>query len=179
MKFIAVALFSLALSLAANAQIEDPLKKVRWTAEAKATAVAGEYDVVLTATIEKGWYTYSQTLDKGGPIPTAITLKKGQAGAELLGKAKEQSEHKKEGIDPNFGVKVVKFSEKVTFTQHVKVKDTKQPLRGTVEFMTCDNSKCLPPAEYDFAVTLPAATGAVKEGTTVKKDKKKEVKGGK
>ncbi|MEY4926845.1 MAG: hypothetical protein RI894_1281 [Bacteroidota bacterium] len=156
MKLVAIAALAFGLLTNAYAQIEDPLKIVKWSAEAKA-AGAGEYDIVFTATIEKGWYTYSQTLEKGGPIPTLITLKKGQ-GAELVGKAREQSDHKKEGIDDNFGVKVTKFAEKVSFTQHVKVKDAKQPLRGTVEFMTCNNNKCLPPSEYEFTVKLPAAS---------------------
>ncbi len=185
MKFFAIAALALGLTASVQAQVQDPLKIVKWSATAKATG-AGEYDIILTANIEKGWYTYSQTLEKGGPVPTSISLKKGQ-GAELAGKAKEQSDHKKEGIDENFGVKVTKFSEKVVFTQHVKAKDTKQPLRGTVEFMTCDNSKCLPPSEYEFSVILPASAGAApnaapvkaaetKAATTTEKKDKKEGK---
>ncbi len=158
MKFFAIAALALGLTLSAQAQVQDPLKIVKWSNSVKATG-AGEYDIVFTANIEKGWYTYSQTLEKGGPVPTSISLKKGQS-AELVGKAKEQSDHKKEGIDENFGIKVTKFAEKVTFTQHVKVKDTKQPLRGSIEFMTCDNSKCLPPSEYEFSVILPATANA-------------------
>ncbi len=176
MKLIAIAALALGLTVNAFAQIEDPLKIVKWNTEVKA-AGAGEYDIVFTANIEKGWYTYSQTLEKGGPLPTVISLKKGQA-AELVGKAKEQSDHKKEGIDDYFGVKVVKFTEKVTFTQHVKVKDLKQPLHGTVEFITCNNSKCLPPSEYEFSIkmptagTAPAPTKAEAPAPTKKKKKK-------
>ena len=154
------------MATAANAQIFDALKIVKWSSNAKATA-AGEYDVTFTATIDKGWHIYSQNVGKGGPIPTAISLAKG-ATAELVGKAKESSTHKKEGIDENFNMKVTKFAEKVTFTQHIKAKDPKQPLKGAIEFMTCNSERCLPPAEYEFSIKLPETKAA-----TTKKTKKR------
>ncbi|MEZ4987128.1 MAG: cytochrome c biogenesis protein CcdA [Saprospiraceae bacterium] len=48
----------------------------------------------------------------------------------------------------------------MVFTQKVKVTDFSQPIKGYLEFMTCDDEKCLPPTEVDFSFTLTPATTA-------------------
>ena len=49
----------------------------------------------------------------------------------------------------------VAIAEKVDFVQVVKVKGTaKTNLAGKVEFMVCNDEKCLPPAEVDFNVNI-------------------------
>ncbi|RMG85503.1 MAG: DUF255 domain-containing protein, partial [Bacteroidetes bacterium] len=66
----------------------------------------------------------------------------------------ENSDHRKEGHDPMFDMNIVKFAESVTFTQKIKVNDPAKPVTGYLEYMTCDNTRCLPPKEVDFKISL-------------------------
>ena len=141
-------LFSLLLAFSGAGQIKNP---VRWSTSW--TKVCGqEAELVFTATIDPGWYVYSQFLEDGGPIPTSFQFKAG-AHFQLLGKAKEEGK-RKEGFDEIFGMNVVKFSGTVNFRQRVKVLDPQAPVTGYLEYMTCDNEQCLPPTEEDFSFDL-------------------------
>ena len=146
-------LFSLLLAFSATGQIKNP---VRWSTSW--TKISDkEAELVFTATIDPGWYVYSQFLDDGGPIPTSFSFKAGPH-FQLLGKAKEEGK-RKEGFDEIFGMNVVKFSGTVNFKQRVKVVDPKVPVTGYLEYMTCDNEQCLPPTEEDFSFDLGSMGG--------------------
>lgn len=146
-----IALFSLLLALTAGvkAQISDPVK---WTYSAKKKA-PNTYDVVISAVFAKPWHVYSQTTPDGGPIPTKITFKKNPL-VTVDGKVKEVGTMKVTH-DENFGVDVKSYSEKVDFVQTVKVKgNVKTNISGTIEYMVCDDSQCLPPTSKSFDVKL-------------------------
>jgi thiol:disulfide interchange protein DsbD len=49
---------------------------------------------------------------------------------------------------------IVKFSGEPTFTQRVTAR-AGTVLSGYLEFMTCDEEKCLPPVSVDFSIGLP------------------------
>ncbi len=132
----------------AHAQMMEPVK---WSFEAEKVK-KGEYDIVFTANIEKGWYVYSQHLDPGGPIPTSFKFST-SSNLKLLGNALEEGD-KKVAYDEMFGIDLVKYSNKVLFTQRVKVKDDSQPVKGYLTFMTCDDESCLPPTNIDFEIFL-------------------------
>ena len=53
-----------------------------------------------------------------------------------------------------FEMNVTKFAKQVSFVQKVKITDDTKPISGYLEFMTCDDTRCLPPAEVDFSFTL-------------------------
>ena len=116
--------------------------------------------MAFKATIDKGWYVYSQFLEPGGPEPTIIVYDKNAAGATQE-KAVETSAYKVEGMDPVFGMNVIKFKEEVTFTQKIKVEKPDQPLTGYVSFMACDDTKCLPPTDVPFLITPSALTAVI------------------
>jgi cytochrome c biogenesis DsbD-like protein len=127
------------------------LNPVKWSYEASQVS-AGEYDLVFTAHIQNGWYVYSQFLDSDeGPIPTSFSFEE-NAKIELVGKATEKGD-KHEGYDELFMMNIVKFSGEPTYTQRIKVHGETQ-LTGYLEFMTCDNQRCLPPKEVTFVFTL-------------------------
>lgn len=138
----------LILQSALYAQIKNPVK---WDMTYKQVS-AQEFDLVFTATINSGWYVYSQFLEDGGPVPTSLNFEAG-SHYQLVGKAKE-SGHKKEGQDPIFEMYVVKFSKDFIVTQRVKVSDLAKPIAGYLTFMTCDNEQCLPPTDVDFSFQL-------------------------
>mgnify|MGYP002399856204 CR=1 FL=1 len=137
------------LQSAVYAQIKNPVK---WDMSYNQIS-AQEFDLVFTATIGSGWYVYSQFIEEGGPIPTSFNFEKGDH-YQLVGKAKESSTHKKEGHDPIFDMKVVKYAQKVSFTQRVKASDLSKPIAGYLTFMTCDDEQCLPPTDIDFSFAL-------------------------
>jgi thiol:disulfide interchange protein DsbD len=144
-----ITLFSLALLLAGA--VFGQLNPVKWTYQAQ-KAGNGEYDLVFTAHIQDGWYVYSQYLESDeGPIRTTFTFDE-NTKVEMVGKNAEAG-HKHEGFDDLFGMNVIKFSGEPTFTQRVKVKSATQ-LSGRLEFMTCDNERCLPPKEVEFSFAL-------------------------
>jgi thiol:disulfide interchange protein DsbD len=132
-----------------SAQILDPVK---WSTSYNQVNEA-EFDLVFTAKLDKNWYVYSQYIEEGGPIPTSFNYDAG-SHFELIGKNKEKSDHKKEGMDPIFEMQVIKYAESVTFTQRVRMIDISKPISGYLEYMTCDDSRCLAPTEQSFKFQL-------------------------
>lgn len=147
-KFV-LSVIALFIAFAAFSQVESPVK---WSfnAEKKGDKL---YNVVITATFNKPWHIYSQTTPDGGPLPTKITFKPNPL-LTLDGKTKEegslQTTH-----DENFNLDVKYFSDKVVFTQVVKLKAAvKTHAVGEVAFMVCNDTKCLPPKKVPFDITL-------------------------
>ena len=152
MKRILIVVAVLLLHFGANAQILDPVK---W----KTTfSPAGEdvYNLIFAATIEEDWTIYSQYLEGDGPVPTAFYFDEG-AHFELIDKNEECEEHRKSGYDKVFEMDVTKFEIQAVFQQQIRIKDPGQPITGYFEFMTCDDSKCLPPKEIDFSFNIGSA----------------------
>ena len=107
------------------------------------------YRIKAVAAIQEGWTVYSQEVDEGGPVATSFGFDKVEA-AKLIGKV-EEAGNKKSGLDPVFGVNVTKFiAPEATFSQEVEVADESGMIVGYLEFMSCDKSQCLPPAERYF-----------------------------
>jgi len=98
------------------AQILDP---VSWTATSKKINDK-TYEIHLTANIQNGWHTYSQTTPDGGPIATSLSFTKNPL-LTMEGSAKEVGKLEKH-FEPLFGVDVKQFSNKVDFVQLVKLK---------------------------------------------------------
>jgi DsbC/DsbD-like thiol-disulfide interchange protein len=129
---------------------------VKWRFEAR-DAGSGQYDLIFTADINEGWYTYSQFLESDdGPIPTSFSFKP-NANYELVGKAEENGD-RIEAYDKIFAMNLIKFKNKVTFTQRIKVSDRSKPIQGYVTWMVCDSEMCLAPKDQDFNISLLSAT---------------------
>jgi thiol:disulfide interchange protein DsbD len=137
-----------------SAQIENP---VHWTFSATKIS-ANTYEVILSATIDKPWHLYSQFTGKGGPIPTAVVIKANPLLQIPSGKATEIGKAEKT-LDANFGnppIPVVYFSNEVRFVKKVTVKgNVKTNVAGTIEYMVCNDNKCLPPTKQSFDIKLP------------------------
>ncbi|HWB64138.1 MAG TPA: cytochrome c biogenesis protein CcdA [Chitinophagales bacterium] len=156
-KLVLVALyFALTGFYFAGAQIVHPVKWA-WKAEAIGK---GEYKLTFTATIQSGWPTYSQYIGNEGPVPTKISFDDKNKDIQLKGKTTENGSKVYEGHDPVFDMQIKYFQNDMTCTQVVKVlKDTK--LKGTIEYMVCDDSRCLPPDDIDFEFDLKAGDTGV------------------
>lgn len=141
-------------AVAAMAQIEDP---VDW--QFAATAVnKGEVDLVFKAVIEPGWHVYSQFIDEGGPIPTSFTFDPSSA-YERVGDVSE-SPAPTAAFDQNFNMDIAWHDNEVTFRQRIKLHEP-TTVGGTVEFMVCNDEKCLPPTEEEFHIPVSAGGVAV------------------
>jgi hypothetical protein len=137
------------LTSQALCQVKNPVK---WSFAAKKIDQVS-YEVSLTATVDPGWHVYSQTTPDGGPSATVISFTQNPL-IVLDGPVKEvgKLEQKYEEL---FGVNVKQFSNKVTFVQTVKLKGkAKTAINGTIEFMSCNNKECLPPANQKFSISL-------------------------
>ena len=141
-----------------NAQIYNP---VSWSTEVRQTA-DGMYDLLVHATIDKGWHLYSQTLPSDdGPIATEFTFPKG-GNYTLIGKVSEPEPLNE--YDPNFDMELSYFKDKVTFVQKIET-NSLSPINFTAEvyFMVCDEEKCLPPEYVDLEFQIDVPEGELEE----------------
>ena len=136
-------------SMAFSQGAKDP---VTWTYTAK-KKTDNTYDIVITATVPKPWHIYSSTSPKGAGMPTKITIKKNPL-VTLSGGVKESGKLEKE-YDKNFEMEVKYYSDKVEFTQTITLKGkAKTNISGTVEYMVCNDERCLPPTTKSFDIKL-------------------------
>lgn len=126
-------------------------------------------ELVFTATIDDGWYIYSQFQPNGdGPIPTAFTFTPA-GNYETSGKVAEGKVKVKymEGFGGEYNI----FPHKAVFKQKIKVKSkTDFEVKGEIEFMQCDETMCLPPQYVPFSFKIKGSncesSSSVKEPET-------------
>ncbi len=143
--FLIGSLFLLSNTIAAQ------LNPVKWTFSVAQTSDV-EYQITFTAEVANGWSIYSQHTDPSGPVPTSFNFDE-NANIQLIGEMEERGK-KKEAFDELFGVNVIKFSGTTTFIQKVRAKTEGVSISGYLEYMCCDDEKCLPPKEVDFEISL-------------------------
>ncbi len=130
-----------------QAQVIEP---VQWRFSTESLG-NNEFNLIFTADIEPKWHLYSQDIPMS---PPATTFKFDAASTyELIGKVTESESV--EQYDPNFEMTLKFFSGQALFKQKVKVLSV-DPVKitGFLEFMSCDDTRCLPPSEIDFSFTL-------------------------
>ena len=138
----------LTYSLGIFSQIEDPLK---WATSVEKTSET-EFVLVSTATIDDGWHLYAQDVPEDGPIATSFTFENAKNDYSLKGNTTEQ-----EGItidDPVFEMNIKFFENTAVFKQKIQTKSDLNFIKGVVEFMVCDDTKCLPPTEIELFFNL-------------------------
>ena len=161
-KKVVLSFLLLCCVLGMSAEIQKP---VTWSFSSKQVSDT-EFNLVLTANVDNNWHLYSQFIGEGGPVPTSFKFKP-SPDYVLVGKASESPKPHKI-FEKVFGMEVAFFEKKATFTQKVKLKVPAAKISGSLEFMVCDDSQCLPPEDIDFsfdlkgakvaAVAIPAAT---------------------
>ncbi len=138
------------------AQILEPVK---WSFESKMIS-DNEAEVIFKATIDEHWHLYSQDIPMSPPA-TTFTFDT-VPGYERIGEVTE-SEYIEE-YDPNFEMTLKYFSDEAIFKQKIKLL-SKDPVTvtGSLEFMCCDDTKCLPPndVEFEFSFNTTAAVQKV------------------
>ncbi|WP_449397381.1 cytochrome c biogenesis protein CcdA [Cryomorpha ignava] len=134
----------------------DPIKwEFSVEDETDSTAV-----LVAEATLEENWHLYSMFVDENaGPVPTSLNFEESNS-FEVIGKP---SEGKPEIIyDPNFQIDLGLFSGTAKFKQKIRKLTTKPAkITGQITFMVCDDMKCLPPDDLDFAFAIEAGSANI------------------
>lgn len=162
----------LLLSIFAAISYAQILAPVKWSFEQEDLG-NNEYNLVFKATIENGWYLYSQFNDPMGPVPTSFNFEE-KNNVSLSGAVSENSPKVKEGYDEMFEMDIKKFGKEAVFKQKVKLNAATGLVKGYLEFMTCDDEQCLPPEMIDFEFVLAkksTATEAVKENVKTETNK--------
>ena len=136
-----------------QAQIYNP---VNWKFSSK--QLSDEiYELRFIASIDKGWHMYGLEIPDGGPIATSFNFNE-NPDVEFINKTlpSRKAEVK---FDPTFEMDLELFDNHIEFTQEVRILSGKSvTVDGYLEFMACDDSKCLPPKEVDFSLQLETKT---------------------
>src|SRR5690606_6289936 len=128
------------ITAAASAQLFDPVK---WSFSAK-PAGNNEAELIINAKIDKGWHVYSQCIKEGGPIPTSFKFTP-SADYALIGKVSETPKAIST-FDKNFNMQIAWHKDEVAFKQRIKLNRPETTVKGSLEFMVCNDEQCLPPA---------------------------------
>jgi DsbC/DsbD-like thiol-disulfide interchange protein len=147
MKKLIIPVVLMLASLTLKAQILTP---VRWSYGFKKTG-KDEAVIFMKATIDEGWHVYSQTVKEGGPVKTTFTFPASKFYT-VIGKTVEPTPITK--FEKVFGMDVAFFEREVIFQQKVKLKTGQATVKGTLEYMTCNDKQCLPPENLEFSVTV-------------------------
>lgn len=139
------------------AQIFNPVK---WSTEVKRISET-EAELIIHAKIDHKWHLYSTKATEGddpGPVPTEFTFEKSK-DFELVGKITEGKPIKEH--DPNFDMIVAYFAKSATFKQKIKVfNNSNFKIKGNVNYMVCDDQRCLPPTDEELIFEIKPYAGA-------------------
>jgi len=130
----------LSLICFSEAQILEPVK---WEASVEDLGNS-EYELVFEASIDDGWYIYSQESndDLGGPIPTYFDYINQEGNYELIGATSEPEVEAE--YDQVFQMDIKHFEGSPVFKQRIKLLN---PQLNTIdvylEYQTCDDQRCI------------------------------------
>ena len=139
--------FAILLSGMAWSQVLEPVK---WSFSSEKTG-DNEAVLVFTAEIEEHWHLYSQDIPMAPPA-TTFFFEGDTTLYELVGIVTESEAI--EEFDPNFDMVLKYFADKATFQQKIRLlTDEPVKVKGFLNYMCCDDTRCLPPedVEFDFA----------------------------
>lgn len=145
-KFPLLLLFVL-LANFVSGQIFEP---VTWTHELKITG-KNSGEIIHKAKIEDKWHLYGMDIPENGPRPTKIVYEN-ISNAEKVGAIAGKSKLL-EVYDKSFEMNLSWYAKEAVFVQKISFKDaSKIIIAGFVEFMSCDDERCLPPVQEEFTL---------------------------
>lgn len=139
------------LLLAIGSATAQELDPVQW--EANLLNTDSIAPIEINATIEDGWYLYSQFVGEDGPIPTSFSFGLAQQESDetvySFVEANEFSDYTVNTFDEMFQMDLIKYKKEATFSIAADgiVGKTVYIL---VEYMCCDDNQCLPPVSKEL-----------------------------
>lgn len=137
------------------------LTPITWDASVTANSTDNA-TVTISAKIEKGWHLYGFNLPDDGPNSTSIVLNLPEgvtADGEIT-----PSRQPVEKFDPIFSLKLAWWDADVTFTQKLKITDSKtHEIDGYVYFQGCNDQTCISPSKTPFNISVGTGPEAEEE----------------
>lgn len=159
MKKLFLSVFILVLSIAANAQMVDP---VHFTSQLNMLS-GDEAEIVFSAKIDKGWHLYSTDLGNDGPISATFNINR-MDGAKTVGKLTPKGKEISQ-FDKMFGMKLRFFEGNAKFVQRIKFTKDTYDIDCYLEYGACNDEMCMPPSQVSLIKKgkTPAVQPAAKE----------------
>ena len=121
----------------------------------------GNVELLLTVSLEPGWYMYSTVPVSGGPMATSFTADESAAFTLSGGLQDVEEAHVK--LDEGFGIDVKYFEGTAQFRQViVPASQETFTVTGYLEFQTCNGLECTL-NEEEISVTVNPSTTPVEE----------------
>ena len=121
----------------------------------------GNVELLLTVSLEPGWYMYSTVPVSGGPMATSFTADESSAFTLSGGLQDVEEAHVK--LDEGFGIDVKYFEGTAQFRQViVPASQETFTVTGYLEFQTCNGLECTL-NEEEISVTVNPSTTPVEE----------------
>ena len=150
-KPLSLILFQIGLLIQVMAQ-ENP---VSWKFSTRHLE-ADSYEVIFEASIRPPYHMYDLgPYEEFGPNATTFTFEPSE-GMTLEGTVYPLIEPQRVN-DPVFGMEIGYYAGEARFGQRVTLSAPSVLLNGNVEWMVCDETTCLPPADQDFSIQIEAA----------------------
>lgn len=137
-------------SLVSSSLFAQILTPVRWSYAAKKISKT-EAVLLIKATIDNGWHIYSTQQKDGGPVKTVINFTPAKNYA-IYGALAEPKPVTK--FEQTFKMNVSYFEKSVIFQQKIKLKKDDTSIKGTLEYMVCNDKQCLPPEDVNFSIVV-------------------------
>ena len=161
--------------LSGSAQIYEP---VNWDFSKKQIS-ENTYELTFVADIDEGWAIYSNDIYNNGvdcdieicPIPVSFVFNESKGLFNFMGEIIEEDTNKKVSQDPIFLMEVTKFEKQAVFRQTIEITSEDFKLTGYLTFMTCDDTKCLPPTDVEFSFNF----GEPKEDNATTSQSKEDI----
>lgn len=114
---------------------------VQWQYQVDYTST-NEATLKFIAIVADGWHLYSQHITNGGPVPTHFSFEPTNDYV-LLGQTQEHG-HVVKFYDDTYEMDIAWYTDVVTFEQKIKMTSLSTHIKGTVEYMTCNDHTCVP-----------------------------------
>lgn len=129
---------------------DNPFQPVKWV-YSKEKIGKNEYDIIIKATIDKGWKLFSKEIETDYPIPLSIIFSPNKS-YEIVGTLKNRE--CETSFEPAFQMNINYFTKEVEFRQRVKRLDKSAYIAISIEYMTC-NDKVVTPRTENITITIP------------------------
>ena len=109
-------------------------------------------EILFNAVIKNGWHLYAVNVPdpNQGPLPTKFNFNENK-NYSIVEKIKQENPIKE--FDKEFGVKIAYYKNQTQFIQPILSTESRFKLSGAIEYMTCNEEKCLP-FNYKFEILI-------------------------